>query len=208
MSDANLLAHHRVLVAAYDVQGDSPPGLVPRHPESELASAVTGITGEPSTDWHASRDREVLLAALLECERRGWMRLIKVMGPWSWELTAEGQETARSLHFAPVRSTTGGEAVRPFRPKRLSREQPFHERLLIAAALLQGDELNEIPQRSEAELRSVVDGVSGEEAADWHGSRDRELLLAGLAECERRGWMRLLKVMGPWGWTVTARGLE
>jgi class 3 adenylate cyclase len=208
VSDTNLLAHQRVVKAAFAIQGDTPPGLVPRHSESELASVVTGVTGEPGSDWHTSRDREVLLAALLECERRGWMNLIKVMGPWSWELTANGQEAARSLESSPATSTKGREQQRPVRPNPVARERPFHERLLIEAARLQGDQLDEVPRRKESELRSVAEGVSGEAATDWRGSRDRELLLAGLAECERRGWMRLLKVMGPWGWTVTSIGLE
>jgi hypothetical protein len=135
------------------------------------------------------------------------MKLIKVMGPWSWELTPSGQQAARRLAAKPPSSD-----VEPVRQRLRSLPSslaiPFHERVLIEAARIQGNELDVIPNRPESDLRVMAEGASGESSTDWHTSRDRELLLAALSEGERRGWMRLLKVMGPWGWTVTATGLE
>jgi TIR domain len=76
--------HERLLLAAAETQGDEPVGPVPSHSESELSGFVKteGI------------DRMAVIGAFTECERRGWMDLIKVMGPWHWQVTYPGLETA------------------------------------------------------------------------------------------------------------------
>lgn len=76
--------HERLLLAAADVQGDTPIGPVPIHPEDELDEFIQ--TG--------NIDRVALIGAFTECERRGWMDLLKVMGPWHWQVTYHGLETA------------------------------------------------------------------------------------------------------------------
>ena len=53
--------------------------MVAQYPESDLTSAF-------DTSYEASaQDRGVLLKAMQELKSRGWMDLIEVMGPWSWQ---------------------------------------------------------------------------------------------------------------------------
>lgn len=79
----------QVLLKARDIQGDRPADMVPQYAESELTSAFTGTPYEAS-----AKDRGVLLKAMQELKKRGWMDLIEVMGPWSWQLTDAGQHGA------------------------------------------------------------------------------------------------------------------
>ena len=79
--------HERLLLAAADAQGDAPIGPVALHSESELADfiAAEGI------------ERMALIGAFTECERRGWMEFIKVMGPWHWQVSYSGLEAADQM---------------------------------------------------------------------------------------------------------------
>lgn len=98
-----------VLLKARDIQGDLPPDMLPQHAESELLSAFAGTRYEAS-----AQDRGVLLKAMEELKTQGWMELIEVMGPWSWQLTNAGvsraeqleqeQKSARSTAEATVRT--------------------------------------------------------------------------------------------------------
>lgn len=76
--------HEQLLLAAADVQGDTPIGAVPLHSENELDEFVQA----------GAIDRTAMIGAFTECERRGWMELIKVMGPWHWQVTYYGLEVA------------------------------------------------------------------------------------------------------------------
>lgn len=74
------------------VQGETPPTFIPQHSESELVEAMKGTDHEAT-----AADRGVLLTALTELESRGWMKLHKVMGPWSWQVTPAGVDKASDL---------------------------------------------------------------------------------------------------------------
>jgi hypothetical protein len=118
----------RVVIAAADIQGDNPPSLVADKPDELLASVPATADGGP-----ASHDQ--LLAALDECERRGWLSLVKVFGAWTWGLTPVGLEAARTLR-ARTESETGPD-VEPLpseRPKAsMAGLTDFQAQLLQAA---------------------------------------------------------------------------
>lgn len=81
-----------VLLKAKEIQGDVPPGMVPVFPESDLSTAFVGTAYEAS-----ATDRGTLLKAMKELKDRGWMELIEVQGPWSWQLTGAGSDRADQL---------------------------------------------------------------------------------------------------------------
>jgi uncharacterized protein (TIGR02391 family) len=90
---SSLQFHEVVLLMAAELQGAEPPNLVPQHQESELMDGLQRTEVAKN-----AADRNVLLAALTELENRGWMKLLKVMGPWSWQMTASGLDKATKLN--------------------------------------------------------------------------------------------------------------
>jgi hypothetical protein len=87
---APLTYAERVLITAADIQGQEPPGLLPDRADDLLTSVPTNDTGTPAR-------RDQLLQALQDLESNGWMRLLKVMGPWSWVVTQLGLDVAGQL---------------------------------------------------------------------------------------------------------------
>lgn len=92
--------HERVLLRAAELQGDEAPVLVASRPESDFADLEAVPGGVPAP-------REAVVAALQECEQRGWMILVKAFGPWLWELTASGAEVARQMAREDQQESTG-----------------------------------------------------------------------------------------------------
>jgi len=95
-----------VLLKASEIQGDQPPGSVPVFPESELVAAFVGTAYEAS-----ARDRGVLIKAMTELKHHGWMDLMQVQGPWSWQLTSAGQRRSDQIRDDEKLRLSNGEAV-------------------------------------------------------------------------------------------------
>jgi uncharacterized protein (TIGR02391 family) len=95
-----------VLLKARDIQGNRPPDMLPQHAESDLTSAFAGSPYEVS-----AQDRGVLLKAMQELKSRGWMELIEVMGPWSWQLTDAGLNRADQVDQEEKKAISSAEAT-------------------------------------------------------------------------------------------------
>jgi len=88
-----------LLLRAAEIQGDGPPGLLPTQTEQVLSMAFTG-----TPLWEHATNRDTLLRALSDLEHKGWMQLIKVFGPWSWQVTTPGMERAAQIRKEEERS--------------------------------------------------------------------------------------------------------
>jgi len=96
--------HEVVLLKGAEIQGHEPPAFIPQHAESELVQALR------DTEFAESgADRSALLTALGELENRGWMKLHKVAGPWSWQLTPAGVDKATNLSAQLEQQTKNSE---------------------------------------------------------------------------------------------------
>jgi hypothetical protein len=73
--------------------------MIPGESEEALVAAFAGTA---HAEYAANRD--TLLRALSDLDDKGWMRLIKVMGPWSWQVTSSGMERAAQLRKEDERS--------------------------------------------------------------------------------------------------------
>jgi hypothetical protein len=84
--------YESVLVRAAGIQGERPPGMIPDGSEIILGSAFAGT---PLAQYATNRD--TLLKALTDLEDKGWMQLIKVSGPWAWQVTNAGLDRAAQI---------------------------------------------------------------------------------------------------------------
>src|SRR5665213_831606 len=84
--------YESLLLRAAEIQGDGPPSMIPQQSEQVLSMAFTG-----TPLWEHAANRDTLLRALSDLEDKGWMQLIKVMGPWSWQVTTPGLDRATQI---------------------------------------------------------------------------------------------------------------
>jgi hypothetical protein len=66
--------------------------MLPQQSDHVLSVAFTG-----TPLWEHATNRDTLLRALCDLEDKGWVQLIKVGGPWSWQVTTPGLDRAAQI---------------------------------------------------------------------------------------------------------------
>ncbi len=91
--------YESLLLRAAEIQGDGPPSMLPQQSDQALSMAFAG-----TPLWEHATNRDTLLRALSDLEDKGWMQLLKVHGPWSWQVTTPGMERVAQIRMEEERA--------------------------------------------------------------------------------------------------------